>query len=88
MTPVEIIALTGSILSVFVSCTVIFTFVINRRKEREEDAQWKQRVNDQLAQLTDRVDSHNNYAELFSRYAKDIADTREDIAFIRGKLEK
>ena len=88
MTVVEIIALTGSVLSVLVSLTVIITFVINRRKEREDDAKWKQRVNDQLDQLTERVDSHNNYAELFNRYAKDIADTREDIAFIRGKLEK
>ena len=71
-----------------VSILAIVNFIHSRRQEREErrreqekDALWKQSVNDQLDRLTKRVDSHNRYAEMFREYG-------EDIAFIRGQLEK
>ena len=82
------IPLVVSCLSGVVSILAILNFIHSRRQEREErrreqekDALWKQSVNDQLDRLTKRVDSHNRYAEMFREYG-------EDIAFIRGQLEK
>lgn len=84
----ENIPLVVSCLSGIVSILAIVNFIHGRRQEREErrreqekDALWKQSVNDQLDRLTKRVDSHNRYAEMFREYG-------EDIAFIRGQLEK
>ena len=84
----ENIPLIVSCLSGVVSILAILNFINSRRQEREErrreqekDALWKQSVNDQLDRLTKRVDSHNRYAEMFREYG-------EDIAFIRGQLEK
>jgi hypothetical protein len=84
----ENIPLIVSCLSGIVSILAIVNFIHSRRQEREErrreqekDALWKQSVNDQLDRLTKRVDSHNRYAEMFREYG-------EDIAFIRGQLEK
>ena len=84
----ENIPLIVSCLSGVVSILAILNFIHSRRQEREErrreqekDALWKQSVNDQLDRLTKRVDSHNRYAEMFREYG-------EDIAFIRGQLEK
>lgn len=84
----ENIPLLVSCLSGIVSILAIVNFIHSRRQEREErrreqekDALWKQSVNDQLDRLTKRVDSHNRYAEMFREYG-------EDIAFIRGQLEK
>ena len=84
----ENIPLIVSCLSGIVSILAIVNFIHSRRQEREErrreqekNAIWKQSVNDQLDRLTKRVDSHNRYAEMFREYG-------EDIAFIRGQLEK
>ena len=84
----ENIPLIVSCLSGIVSILAIVNFIHSRRQEREErrreqekDALWKQSVNGQLDRLTKRVDSHNRYAEMFREYG-------EDIAFIRGQLEK
>ena len=70
------------------SILAIANFVHSRKQEAKErqrqleaDAVWKASVNQQLDRLTKRVDSHNRYAEMFREYG-------EDIAFIRGMLEK
>ena len=82
------IPLVVSCLSGVVSILAICNFIFARRKEAEErrhaqeqDAIWKASVNKQLERLERRVDSHNRYAEMFREYG-------EDIAFIRGRLEK
>lgn len=82
------IPLIVSCLSGIVSILAIVNFVHSRKQEAKErqrqleaDAVWKASVNQQLDRLTKRVDSHNRYAEMFREYG-------EDIAFIRGMLEK
>ena len=82
------IPLIVSCLSGIVSILAIANFVHSRKQEAKErqrqleaDAVWKASVNQQLDRLTKRVDSHNRYAEMFRSYG-------EDIAFIRGMLEK
>lgn len=82
------IPLIVSCLSGIVSILAIANFVHSRKQEAKErqrqleaDAVWKASVNQQLNALTQRVDSHNRYAEMFREYG-------EDIAFIRGMLEK
>ena len=82
------IPLIVSCLSGIVSILAIVNFVHSRKQEAKErqrqleaDAVWKASVNQQLNALTQRVDSHNRYAEMFREYG-------EDIAFIRGMLEK
>ena len=82
------IPLIVSCLSGIVSILAIVNFVHSRQQEAKErqrqldaDAVWQARVNQQLDRLTKRVDSHNRYAEMFREYG-------EDIAFIRGMLEK
>ena len=82
------IPLIVSCLSGIVSILAIVNFVHSRKQEAKErqrqleaDAVWKASVNQQLSALTQRVDSHNRYAEMFREYG-------EDIAFIRGMLEK
>lgn len=82
------IMLIVSCLSGIVSILAIVNFVHSRKQEAKErqrqleaDAVWKASVNQQLDRLTKRVDSHNRYAEMFREYG-------EDIAFIRGMLEK
>lgn len=82
------IPLIVSCLSGIVSILAIANFVHSRKQEAKErqrqleaDAVWKASVNQQLDRLTKRVDSHNRYAEMFREYG-------EDIAFIRGMLEK
>ena len=84
----NIIPLAISCLSGIVSILAIVNFVHSRKQEAKErqrqleaDAVWKASVNQQLDRLTKRVDSHNRYAEMFREYG-------EDIAFIRGMLEK
>ena len=82
------IPLIVSCLSGIVSMLAIVNFVHSRKQEAKErqrqleaDAVWKASVNQQLDRLTKRVDSHNRYAEMLHEYG-------EDIAFIRGMLEK
>lgn len=81
------IPLVVSCLSGIVSILAILNFIYARnqerdekRKEKEEQKVWRKGVDDRLDRLTERVDSHNRYAEMFREYG-------EDIAFIRGKLE-
>lgn len=83
-----VLPLVVSALSGIVSILAIANFVHSRKQEAkerqrqlEEDAVWKAGVNQQLAALNRRVDSHNRYAEMFREYG-------EDIAFIRGQLER
>ena len=84
----DYIPLIVSCLSGVVSILAIFNFVRSRKQEARErqrqleaDAVWKASVNQQLDALSKRVDSHNRYAEMFRQYG-------EDIAFIRGQLER
>lgn len=91
----NIIPLAISCLSGIVSILAIVNFVHSRKREAEErqrqleaDAVWKASVNQRLDALTQRVDSHNHYAEMFAESKDDNAEMKADIAFIRGMLEK
>lgn len=59
----------------------IASYIITFAKMSIDRARDNQQVKDQLKELSKRVDSHNRYAEMFREYG-------EDIAFIRGQLEK
>lgn len=59
----------------------IISYLITFAKMSIDRARDNQQVKDQLKELSKRVDSHNRYAEMFREYG-------EDIAFIRGQLEK
>ena len=59
----------------------IVSYIITFAKMSIDRARDNQQVKDQLKELSKRVDSHNRYAEMFREYG-------EDIAFIRGQLEK
>ena len=59
----------------------IISYLITFAKMSIDRARDNQQVKDQLKELSERVDSHNRYAEMFREYG-------EDIAFIRGQLEK
>lgn len=83
-----IIPLVVSCLSGIVSILAILNFIHVRnqerdekRKEKEEQKVWRKGVDDRLDRLTERVDSHNRYAEMFHEYGADIA-------YIRGVIDK
>lgn len=67
----------NTILMILTIISYLITFV----KMSIDRARDNQQVKDQLKELSKRVDSHNRYAEMFREYG-------EDIAFIRGQLEK
>lgn len=82
------ITLVVSILSALVSVSVLLNFVRTRQKEREDTVEWRKGVDDRLDALTRRVDSHNDYAKMFYSAKDELMHMKEDIAFIRGQLEK
>ena len=95
MIDAQTFALVTSTLSGIVSVLAIVTFIIARRRERAERiekeraaARKEQELTDELKQLKAHVVSHNDYARMFQEHTNDIADIREDLAFVRGKMEK
>lgn len=56
-------------------------YTADRKKDAEDRARETQKLEDSINSLSKRVDSHNRYAEMFHEYG-------EDIAFIRGQMEK
>ena len=68
--------------------------IAQRERERAEDAAWRRTVENSLQELRrtsleqgKRIDSHNGYAEMFARSPSAISELKENVAFIRGKLE-
>lgn len=84
----DVIALAISIITTIASVCAIVSFILNQKHNAENEASWKQRVDDEMKNTTKsieslsrRVDSHNNYAKMFAEYG-------EDIAYIRGLLDQ
>lgn len=71
-------------------CSVIGQWLISK-KARQEDAikqaKRDQHLDDTIQGLSDRVDKHNQYAEMFAGLSSDIRLMAKDIAYIKeGKL--
>ena len=54
-------------------------------EQKQEDA--INNINQQLAEVKRRLDSHNGYAEKFAKNTKDMALMQKDIEFIKKQVE-
>ena len=54
-------------------------------EQKQEDA--INNINQQLAEVKRRLDSHNGYAEKFAKNTKDTAIMQKDIEFIKKQIE-
>lgn len=67
---------------------ITFTkYAADRKADAERRAKESQKIEDALENLTVRVDSHNHYAEMFAETKSEISEVKENVAFIRGKIE-
>ncbi len=77
----EEIAIVTSTIAMLASLSTIIGFLIARRKDHDETVRWMQEV-------SDRLDHHNHYAKLFNDHTEDISEIKQDVAFIKGQLQK
>ena len=77
----ENIAMATSVVAMLASLSTVIGFLIARRKDHDETVRWMQEVSDRLNQ-------HNHYAKLFNEHTDDISEIKQDVAFIKGQLQK
>ena len=77
----EEIAIATSTIAMLASLSTIIGFLIARRKDHDETVRWMQEV-------SDRLDNHNHYAKLFNDHTEDISEIKQDVAFIKGQIQK
>jgi hypothetical protein len=77
----EEIAIITSTIAMLASLSTIIGFLIARRKDHDETVRWMQEV-------SDRLDNHNHYAKMFNEHTDDISEIKQDVAFIKGQLQK
>lgn len=77
----EEIAVITSTIAMLASLSTIIGFLIARRKDHDETVRWMQEV-------SDRLDNHNHYAKMFNDHTDDISEIKQDVAFIKGQLQK
>lgn len=77
----EEIAVITSTIAMLASLSTIIGFLIARRKDHDETVRWMQEV-------SDRLDNHNHYAKMFNDHTNDISEIKQDVAFIKGQLQK
>lgn len=77
----EEIAIVTSTVAMLASLSTIIGFLIARRKDHDETVRWMQEV-------SDRLDNHNHYAKLFNDHTEDISEIKQDVAFIKGQIQK
>lgn len=77
----EEIAIVTSTIAMLASLSTIIGFLIARRKDHDETVRWMQEV-------SDRLDNHNHYAKMFNDHTDDISEIKQDVAFIKGQLQK
>lgn len=77
----EEIAIVTSTIAMLASLSTIIGFLIARRKDHDETVRWMQEV-------SDRLDNHNHYAKLFNDHTEDISEIKQDVAFIKGQIQK
>lgn len=82
-----ILSAIGVLVAVVSNIYSIKSYREERVQDRENDAVWRKGIEDTLNNLgekvetlTDRVDSHNNYAKMF-------ADCTNDISYIKGQIK-
>lgn len=77
----EEIAIITSTIATLASLSTIIGFLIARRKDHDETVRWMQEV-------SDRLNNHNQYAKMFNEHTGDISEIKQDVAFIKGQLQK
>lgn len=69
--------------------SVICQLIIARngaKKDGEERAARRQKLDDDIAQLTRRVDEHNSYAALFARQTAALSGLAADIGLMKNDI--
>ena len=69
----SIVSVVGVICALLVNVGVL-------KKNHDDTVRHQQQIDDNIKELTKRVDEHNNYAKMFQ-------EATNDIAFIKGKME-
>lgn len=69
------------LLGILANLVAVIRLYSDKKKEVSAQIAWQATVDAKIEALTDRVDSHNSYAEKFSSCTRDIA-------YIRGLLEQ
>ncbi len=75
------IATIAMLLGILANLVAVIRLYSDKKKEVSAQVAWQATVDAKIEALTERVDSHNSYAEKFSTCTKDIA-------YIRGLLER
>lgn len=78
MNPTVLAALIGAAASIIVNLISVYQ---QNQKRREEDRVRDAKLELKLSSIEKKLDEHNGYAEK-------IGSVQQDIAFIKGKLEK
>lgn len=71
-------------------CAVVGQLIITRQqtaKRRIDEAVRDAKLNDRLARIEERLDSHNSYAEKFVSFGTDIAVIKNDIKTLYKQQE-
>lgn len=71
-------------------CAVVGQLIITRQqtaKRRIDEAVRDAKLNDRLARIEERLDSHNSYAEKFIAFGTDIAVIKNDIKTLYKQQE-
>lgn len=71
-------------------CAVVGQLIITRQqtaKRRIDEAVRDAKLNDRLARIEERLDSHNSYAEKFVEFGTDIAVIKNDIKTLYKQQE-
>lgn len=78
MNPTVLAALIGAVASIIVNLISVYQ---QNQKRREEQKVRDAKLDMKLSSIEKKLDEHNGYAEK-------IGSVQQDIAFIKGKLEK
>lgn len=76
-----------SVLAILGYIVTFAAFYLNQKKEHDETIRELQKIKDTQEEHGRRLDDHNHYAELFAESKDDIAETKANIAYIKGKIE-
>ena len=71
-------------------CAVVGQLIITRQqtaKRRIDEAVRDAKLDDRLARIEERLDSHNSYAEKFVEFGTDIAVIKNDIKTLNKQQE-
>ena len=74
------------ITGVFATIGVVVTNYASNKKNSIDQAKRDQQIQDEIENLSKRVDVHNGYAEKFAESTNNISLLQKDVEYIKGEI--